>query len=493
LRAEAKAATVARSTHRGSLAYDTAEPWDKAVAQNLGWLLVDAVLGRLEVVNVAQAARRRRGWNVDVADLLRLLVTSRVLWPGSRLRLWERRDQLFDGPKIGDRRDIYQGLDHIADLAGSLQRACSKSLGRARLGTVDCDVTKHFCAIDQNDSSLSEPAVSRDRATRQRVRSRDNRLSPIVQMGLLWDRHGLPIGYRLFDGNMRNTSLGEDKLAKLKAALGCRRVVVVADQSTRSGPNLAMLHRQGDGWIVSTSARSGRQELKHWLTDPAGWAVTLGDDGLVQSKTKSRIVNSAIPQTGHGVNSVPVLVEEKQVARWSRHAAAHDARDRAETIAKADSLAYDPAAFKAGTHQDTHRYAAAEALGHTTGATRSGREVVLNADHSGPEQASVFDGYEIVRTSETELSDHQVIKRHDRLWRIEKAFRTSMNCLDARAVYVPTRAHVEAHFTVCFLALLVTQVIERWTRIPAERLIHALRTAAAMPCGPGVFRLQRSL
>ena len=63
--------------------------------------------------------------------------------------------------------------------------------------------------------------------------------------------------------------------------------------------------------------------------------------------------------------------------------------------------------------------------------------------------------------------------------------------LHTRPVYVRTPAHIEAHFAICFLALLVTRLLERWTGLPAGQLLDAIRHLDAIPVGDGVYRIIR--
>ena len=77
------------------------------------------------------------------------------------------------------------------------------------------------------------------------------------------------------------------------------------------------------------------------------------------------------------------------------------------------------------------------------------------------------------------------------MWRIEQTFRVSKTDLNTRPVYVRTPAHIEAHFAICFLALLVTRLLERWTHLPAGQLLDAIRHFEASPVGEGVYRISR--
>ena len=486
LREQVRADSAERAARKGLIPYDTSAPWDGGVGQNVGWLLVGAVLDRLGVRGVA-------GKGVT-GDVLRLLVCSRVVWPCSKLRAWDRQEELFTGPVVADWHEVYAALDGIAALAPVLQEQAAGALHRGpeQLATLDYDVTNYFFAIDHDDPDPAGPRAPRGQASRRRGHSKENRPDPIIQMGLFADTDGIPVGYRLFDGSIPDVSTLAVALPELRASFGTGRIVVVADKAMNTTTNLGMLHQSGDGWIVSTSVRSGKKELQDWVGDPAGWAITSRDEtGRVTSKVKSRLVTSRLHHQAWGVKHLPVEVTERQIVRWSSDGAARDARDRADMLAKAERLAADPARYHASKHKGVKRYIAEDHIDPGTGQARDDA-TALHIDVARAEAEARFDGYQALRTSETALPESEVIGRYKQLWRIEETFKISKTGLDTRPVFVRTRAHIEAHFAICFLALLTTRLLERWTGLPATRLLAALRAATATPVGPGLYRLQRT-
>jgi hypothetical protein len=52
-------------------------------------------------------------------------------------------------------------------------------------------------------------------------------------------------------------------------------------------------------------------------------------------------------------------------------------------------------------------------------------------------------------------------------------------------------AHIEAHFLICFLALLTERLLEAWTGLSSGQLCEALRGLTAKPAGAGVFLIDR--
>lgn len=486
LKQEARRLTALGQARRGTISYDTALVSDGAVALNVGWWLAQAMMGRLGVERAVKNAGRRAGWGDDVARVLSLLVCSRVVWPCSKKAAVERAGGLLGGPEV-DLARVYPALDRIAALTVVLQQTASVGLGRSKasLATVDYDVTNYFFHIDGEDADPAGKTAGRGAATRQRGHSKENRPDPIIQLGLFLDGDGIPVSYRLFDGNVPDTSTLPNVLAEFKTSFACQRIVVVADKAMNTKPNLGALAQNGDGWIVSASARTADKALRAWLLDEEGW---VGDD---QVKTKSMTLTRGVPVTMFGIDNLPKTVTEKVVARWSAEWAARDRLTRTEILTRAEALAADTARYRASNKRGIKKYITAEAINPDTGEVTPNRDTTLTVDHAKAAAEAVYDGFQIVRTSETHLSDAQVLDRYHQLWRIEQTFRVSKTDLHTRPVYVRTPAHIEAHFAVCFLALLVTRLLERWTGLPSGQLLDAIRHFQAIPVGDGVYRIIR--
>ena len=63
-------------------------------------------------------------------------------------------------------------------------------------------------------------------------------------------------------------------------------------------------------------------------------------------------------------------------------------------------------------------------------------------------------------TSEIELSNEEIIEHYRGLWRIEESFRILKGDLEGRPVFVHTKDHIEAHFLICFISLVVMRILQ---------------------------------
>jgi hypothetical protein len=118
--------------------------------------------------------------------------------------------------------------------------------------------------------------------------------------------------------------------------------------------------------------------------------------------------------------------------------------------------------------------------------------LVLSVDQARLDADALLDGYWLVHTSLTDTPDQQVLAAYRQLWRIEETFRISKTDLQARPVYVWTPAHIEAHFLVCFLALVTTRLIQRQAGgLSAGQVKERLAQLVLTEAGQGLYAVGR--
>jgi hypothetical protein len=467
-KAQARAAelTARKDQSKGQVAYDLSAPAGPGGALNVGWLLADAAFDRLGLGSWLRWRRRDKGWKQDVAEVLRLLVVSRVVWPGSKRAAVANAHRLWDGPAV-HLDTVYHALDHLCAEAGRIQAHARAALAGQGEG-LECvyyDVTNYFFEIDQPDPPGQGHDPARGEAGRRRGFSKEHRQSPIIQMGLFMDAAGMPVSYRLFDGSTPDASTLKGAIGEFKAAFGRPKVTVAADGAMNNGPNLAMLDGAGDGWVVAASIRKTTGKLRGWVLDPAGWRYEMGPDGRVWSMTKSKVHTRTVKYVGPGGKTTTRKVTEKVIAHWSAPYAARERAARAEMALKAAVLVADPA-----TGEITDQV------------------VVFSVDQDKLDADARLDGYWLVHTSLLDTPDQEVLATYRQLWRIEETFRISKTDLEARPVYVWTPAHIEAHFLVCFLALVVTRLLQRRAGgLPAGQIRELLAQLVLTQAGQGLY------
>jgi hypothetical protein len=117
-------------------------------------------------------------------------------------------------------------------------------------------------------------------------------------------------------------------------------------------------------------------------------------------------------------------------------------------------------------------------------------------------------GYYTLYTSEIDKTDEEILQKYRGLSRIEDSFRVTKTDIEGRPVYVRTPEHINAHFLICFTALVMVRLIqfkilkyqgkdtiansEGWeSGLSAERIQHALNSWNATPLNRGYYTVNK--
>ena len=76
------------------------------------------------------------------------------------------------------------------------------------------------------------------------------------------------------------------------------------------------------------------------------------------------------------------------------------------------------------------------------------------------DNAGKLAGYNMIVTSELNMSDQEIYKVYHNLWRIEESFRIMKSELDARPVYLQKEMTITGHFLICYLGVLLTRLLQ---------------------------------
>ena len=422
--------------------------------KNIGSAVLLAVYNALGVETAIRNATRGSGADYDANAVMRLLTVERILDPGSKKRAWENRDRHFFRTEFS-LDDTYRALDPICACRDRIVSAVNRAVDKMGIRDTACvfyDVTNYYFEVD-------EPG-----GLRQKGVSKEHRKGPIVQMGLLQDSGGIPIGYKLFPGNTPDACTMLGVLEGMKRDYGCQRVVAVGDKGNNCSTNIAALVAGGDGFVYSQSIRGAKSdaELRAWVLSEAGYARTCDGEGRVTYKVKSKQGYKTVTVEGDDGKKKKVRVDVKYVAFWSEKYQKRARRERQAAIDKARKLVANPGSYTAATHFGAAKYVKGMSVDAKTGEL-VGAADVLEFDEERLAAEEACDGYYCIVTSETDMSDGEIIEAYRGLWKIEESFKVTKSDLETRPVYVSREEHIEAHFLTCYVALCILRIIQAAT------------------------------
>jgi hypothetical protein len=240
--------------------------------KNIGYFFLDSLYDSLGIYDVLSLAKSRSGIEYDLNGLAKLLVFGRALEPGSKQMTFKGRDEyLFPVANSENLIEIYRTLDVLDEKSDAVQKRMnlkiSQGIGRDK-DICFYDVTNYWFEIDDNDADVCDDSGNVIvEGIRKSGPSKAKNRKPIVQMGLFIDSNGIPISYRLFPGNHIDQTTLRPTLKKTINRMDFERVIVVADGGLNSGKNIAHIIEEGNGYIVSKSAKGSDKDTRAWILD----------------------------------------------------------------------------------------------------------------------------------------------------------------------------------------------------------------------------------
>ena len=343
--------------------------------------------------------------------------------------------------------------------------------------------------LDEHDTPVDEKGRNIPAKYRKRGPEKNHRPDPIVEMGLLTDRNGIPVAYDLFPGNESEKVHMRPIINRVKENFEDCRIIYVADRGLNTSDNIYWINGDNkgdynprDGYVYGQSIRGADAEFKAWVLNGGYHEEQLvADDGsTIVFRHKSRIypkelhVNVTKPGSKKP-SKKKVVIDQKQMVYYSEKYAQKQRRDRAAMIERAKDLIKHPRKYDRVTSKGSTSYVKNIAFDKTTGEIIDGKALELDIEKIREEEK--YDGYYSIVTSELSMSDREMRNVYKGLARIEDSFKVTKTCFETRPVYVWLNEHIDAHFATCFLALVLIRLLEHklGRAFSAKQILDALR------------------
>jgi transposase len=468
--------------------------------RNVGYGILKELYKQLELDKFWNWKTRNLSIQYSVDQVFRLLVFSRILCPASKKGTFDQRDFYFEDFSALSIDDIYHALDIICDNSQALQKWIfdhSEKLCARDLSVSYFDCTNYYFDIGRSDMDLlddnGDPVDGDGNPIAAKYRKRgpekNHRPDPIVEMGLLMDRHGIPLAFDLFPGNESEKVHMRPIINRIKNEFTDSRIIFVADRGLNTSDNIYFLNGDNkgelnlrDGYVYGQSIRGADAEFKAWVLNADYVTDTVVDrDGQkIRFKHKSRIhpkelhVNVTKPGAKKKAKKA-VSVDQKQMVYYSEKYAKKQRADREIMIQRAKDLIKHPKKYDKVTSAGSAAYVLNLSFNKTTGEIVEGK--ALSLDMAKIEEEQKYDGYYAIVTSELEMSDIEMREVYSGLSRIEETFKISKTEFNSRPVFVRTNDHIDAHFTTCFTALVLIRLLQAklGNLYPVGKIIEALK------------------
>lgn len=420
-------------------------PINKQVLFNGGYLFLQDIYHDLKLHKICKTISQRHNFDFDLDSILSRLIYTRILYPSSKLSSFASSHKFFEQPNF-DIHQVYRALGVIAAESDFIESEIYKNslnVVDRNTGILYYDCTNYFFEIEQA------------KGVKQYGISKEHRPNPIVQMGLFMDGNGLPLAFSINDGN-QNEQISLKPLEKrIMKDFELSKFVVCTDAGLGSRENREFNDMGQRAFVVTQSLKKIKSHIKKWALDPSGWRLQGNSELINLADIDDTSVNKNIYYKERWINENGL--EQKLIVSYSPKYKAYQQTIRSGQIARAEKMVDKPATASKKKPTDPKRFIKSN---YCTDDGEVADNEIMYIDNKVIKNEEQYDGFYAVCTNLDEDID-TIIKINKRRWEIEESFRILKSEFKARPVYLSRDDRIKAHFTTCFLSLLLYRILER--------------------------------
>ena len=402
-------------------------------------------LGCKKYIDLMQSATHFR---FNIFDMMSDLIYARVVHPCSKLKTyWEVIPKLF-GKHAFSLDQIYSGLEYIGSEYEKVieifnHQVALKYPFDTSHSYFDC--TNFYFEIDKEDHfRLKGP-------------SKENKKEPIVGMGLLLDANQIPIGMKMYPGNESEKPVIREIIDELKQRSHISgRTIQVADKGLNCFHNILHALKAGDGYIFSKSVKTLPETEKTWVLLENDYVDVKNKKGEVLYRIKECVDDFSYSYTDNAGHRKTLKLTEKRIVTFHPKLAEKQIYEINRQVEKAKKLRACEA--KKSEYGDSSKYVTF--ISTDKKGTKTAGKVKVEINEKAIENAKKLAGYNMIITSEIQMSASEIYAAYHNLWRIEESFRIMKSQLDARPAYMQKQETITGHFLICYLAVLLTRLLQ---------------------------------
>ena len=419
---------------------------DEQKTFNGGYLFLQQIYHQLGLSKISKVISEKYKFTYNLDSVLSRLVYSRIIFPASKLATFEQSKLFMEHPEF-ELQHVYRSLEVLAKESDYIQSELYKNslkICDRNKGILYYDCTNYFFETEQEDG------------LRQYGVSKEHRPNPIVQMGLFMDGDGFPLAFCINKGNTNEQVTLKPLEKKIISDFGLSRFVVCTDAGLASVANRKFNDIQDRAFITTQSIKKLKASLREWALDPTGWKMS-GSDVLYDLTELNE--DSNLDLTFYKERWIKEKdLEQKLIVTFSTKYQKYQQSIRNRQVERAQKVIdTNPGKLKKCNSNDYKRFISKS---HCTenGEVAENESYSIDTDLIAGEAA--YDGFYAVCTN---LDDDAsaIIKVNQRRWEIEESFRIMKSEFKARPVYLQRDDRIEAHFTTCFISLMIYRILEK--------------------------------
>jgi transposase len=423
---------------------------------NGGYLFLQKIYHELSLNKLCDNITSNYKFTFNLDSILSRLLYGRILFPASKLSTFKLSSKFIEQPDF-DAHHIYRALQVIAresDLIQSTLYNNSLKISKRNTNILYYDCTNYFFEIEEANG-LKQYGVSKE-----------HRPNPIVQMGLFMDGDGIPLAFSINNGNTNEQVTLKPLEEKILNDFKLSRFIVCTDAGLASNNNRKFNNQGERAFITTQSIKKLKSHLKKWALDPDSWKLP-NDDRVYNLSKIDDMLDEMNELDKSRVNSIVFYkerwikengLEQKLIVTFSLKYRDYQRSIRNAQIERAvKKIDSNPSRINKDNQNDYKRFIK------KTSCTQDGEIADKNfysIDNTVIVKEEIFDGFYGVCTN-LEADASAIININKRRWEIEECFRIMKTEFKARPVYLSRDDSIKAHFTTCFMALVIYKLLEK--------------------------------
>ena len=409
-----------------------------------GYLFLQSVYYGLQLNKTCRKLRNKYKFKYDINAILSDLIYARVLEPASKRSSFQTASEFMEKPTY-ELHDVYRALDVLGTECDFIQSEVYKNshfTGARNDKILYYDCTNYYFEIEQEDGD------------KKYGKCKEHRPNPIIQMGMFMDGDGIPLAFSLFPGNTNEQKSLKPLEQKVIQDFGCQKFIYCSDAGLGSESIRTYNHMGERAFIVTQSVKKLPVEDKAWALSKEGFRRVSDNkpvDITALSEDDTDLYYKEEPYTPKKLHQRLIVTYSPKYARYQK--AIRDGQiERAEKM-----IASGNTKKQRKNPNDPARFIGSKA------ATADGEAAKIHhyLDEDKIENEAMYDGLYAVCTDLLEDAISDILKVSEGRWQIEECFRILKTDFSARPVYLQDKNRIQAHFLICFLALLSYRILEK--------------------------------
>lgn len=480
----------------------TDSPCSNSTSLNIGYLYLKDVYAKLNLSDFFKSVSSDRKITYDCNKICQFLTYARILDPASKYGTYDKLDTYYEKPQVEYQHMIrfLDILDRNSDKYLKHLFDNSENIVKRDTSVMYYDCTNYFFETEKPDEEIADEVTGEIiLGLRQFGISKENKTSPIVEMGLIMDSRGIPISMCIHPGNTNEQLTAVPLEKEVIKMTGNKKFIYCADAGLGSYNIRKFNDMGGRAYIVTQSVKKLGQEIKDIVFNDSNYRLLSNDDAITLKEMRTfnkKDANNLSLYNDFAYKVIPAntamdtgLYEEKVykngrtkkvkakgtlhqyiIVTFSRKMMEYQRTIRERQLERAKKLLRlkDPEKIKKGPN-DIRRF-----LKNTSSDTAN---YVLDMDKIHEEEK--YDGFYAVATN-LDDSAKDILAVAQNRYKIEDCFRIMKTNFDARPVFLRKPERIRAHFLICYTALLIYRLMEcklddNLTHVTTSNLIKTLR------------------